>query len=42
MAFVSKPENRDPEDRLACEQFLSQLSVPNNVLCREEQDHKKA
>jgi hypothetical protein len=36
MAFASKPENRDPEDRLACERLICNMFVPNNILRKEE------
>ena len=35
MAFASKPENRDPEDRLACERLICNMFVPNNFLRKE-------
>jgi hypothetical protein len=42
MAFASKPENRDPKDRLACERLISKMFVPNHFLCTEEQEEEEA
>ncbi len=42
MAFASKPENRDPEDRLACERLICNMFVPNNILRKEEREQEEA
>ena len=42
MAFASKPENRDPKDRLACERLISKMFVPNHFLRKEEQEQEEA
>ena len=42
MAFASKPENRDPEDRLACERLIPKMFVPNHFLRKEEQEQEEA
>jgi hypothetical protein len=42
MTFASKPENRDPEDRLACERLISKMFVPNHFLRKEEQEQEEA
>jgi hypothetical protein len=36
MDFASKQENRDPEDRLACEWLICRMFMPNNFLRKEE------
>ena len=42
MAFALKPENRDPEDRLACEHLVFKMFVPKHFLHNEEQEEEKA
>ncbi len=42
MAFASKPENRNPEDRLACERLITKMFVPNHFLWKEEQEQEEA
>ena len=42
MAYASNHENRDPEDRLACERMVSMMFVPNHFLCQEEQEQEEA
>ncbi len=41
MAFASKPENRDPEDRLACEQLISQLFFPTTSFIERNKSRRK-
>ena len=38
MAFASYHENRDPEDRLACEHLICKMFVPNHF----EKEHEEA
>ncbi len=40
--FASNNENRDPEDRLACEWLIIKIFVPNHFQCKEEQEQEEA
>jgi hypothetical protein len=42
MAFASNHDNRDPEDRLACEHLIMKMFVSNHFLCKEEQEQEEA
>jgi len=37
-----KLENRDPEDRIACEWLITKMFVPNHFLHKEEQEQEEA